>query len=476
MSNCSYDVFICYSRRDNELVRVIRDRLNRKEISCFCDFESLVNSNMQETLVQAIDNAGSFLFLCTSNSMQSAWANKELLYAYNRGKKIVPVVVGETELSDEYKFLFPTQWIHLDSQNIEQGLILIENAILYCSSHYQQEPAAEFPQKETSCKEYNIGDAEKATSSNDSKKGKIKRVLSNIGIAILFIFYILVVNMLFLNSDYIEGCLMLTPLFVLVICYGFRLNKSRKFRLKLYCETENDFDSTLTISIDGEAVKTLKGKGFACIAEEKGDYLITIESDNKEIASEKFTHTFNSQNNGAIKSVTLKRQVVKEGDITRYMCFIAGSTRLVNQRNAVRAVLSILYNKFEKHNLIISSYTFEDFKNNYTVGGQQMQYDEFIKTRANSAIFIVEDGIGEKTLGEYRLAKATFKESLHRPMIYIYANNLNSTDEYTQAFIEEARKDKCYWREYSDISTLMYKVNEDIDSELFDIFVFKNKS
>ena len=60
-------------------------------------------------------------------------------------------------------------------------------------------------------------------------------------------------------------------------------------------------------------------------------------------------------------------------------------------------------------------------------------------------------------------------------MIYIYANNLNSTDEYTQAFIEEARKDKCYWREYSDISTLMLKANEDIHSELFDIFMFNNK-
>lgn len=481
MLNRSYDVFICYSRRDNELVRTIFDRLNRKEIYCFSDFESLIGSNSQEALVQAIKNAKSFLFICTPNSVQSAWAIKELLFAYKSGKNIIPVIVDGTELPNELEILlYSIQYINLDTQNIEEGLVQIENTILHRLSHHKQEPTAEIPQQDILPKEDVVMQPKGAAQRKEANKEKAKSILSKIGIAILFIFYILTVNMLFLNSNYIEGCLMLTPLLLLVVYYCFGIQKSRKFRLKLYCETENNSDSTLTISIDGEAVKTLKGKGFAHIAEKKGNYLITIESDNKEIASEKFIHTFNAQNNDTIKSVTLKRisssaQAVKESDIIRYMCFIAGSTRLVNQRNAVRAVLSILYNKFEKHNLIISSYTFEDFKNHYTVEGQQMQYDEFIKTRANCAIFIVEDGIGKETLGEYRLAKETFKKSRQRPMIYIYANNLNSTDEYTQAFIEEARKDKCYWREYSDISTLMLKANEDIHSELFDIFMFNNK-
>lgn len=107
------------------------------------------------------------------------------------------------------------------------------------------------------------------------------------------------------------------------------------------------------------------------------------------------------------------------------MCFIAGSTRLVNERNATRAVLSILYNKWEHYNLVISSYTFEDFSNSYTVGGQQMHYDEFIEKKANCAIFIVENGVGEKTLEEYKLAIQTFKNNLQRPKIFVYANQLN---------------------------------------------------
>lgn len=483
MSSHSHDVFISFSRKDQAIANAIYKELRKNNVSCFFDLVSIQGGEeYQKIIVESINKAKIFLIICTPNSMQSAWVRNELAFAQNRRKPIIPIVMDDVQLSDDILFqLGKLRYLHIDSRNIEQGLNELERILHHLLKQTEGKPTEDIPQQEIKHKEPIIDDTEKATPNNDSRKGKSKKILRCIGIIILFVFYILLVNMSFLYDNYIEGCIMLTPPLLLVIGYGFWLKKSRKFHLKLYCETENNNDSTLTISIDGEAVKTLNGKGFVCITEKKGDYLIAIESDNKEIASEKFVHTFNAKNNGTIKSVTLKKtsstsQVVKESDITRYMCFIAGSTGLVNQRNAVRAILSILYNKFEKHNLIISSYTFEDFKNHYTVGGQQMQYDEFIKTKANCAIFIVENGIGEKTLREYRLAMDTFKKTLRRPKVFVYANNLNSTDEYTQAFIKETRKDNCYWREYSDITTLMLKANEDIHSELFDIFVFNNKS
>ena len=476
MSGCSYDVFISFSRKDQDIAHAIYEGLSNNGVSCFFDRENIQGGEeYQKIIVNGIDNAKVFLIICTPNSMQSAWVRNELAFAKNRQKSIIPIVIDDTQLSGALLLhLGELQYLHVDRRYLEQGLNKLERHLRHLLKQTDGKRTADLPQQEIKCTE------PKATPNNDSRKGNTKRLLCGIGITILFIFYTLLVNMSFLNGNYIEGYIMLTPPILIVIGFGFWLKKSRKLHLKLYCETEDNSDSTLTISVDGEVVTTLKGKGFICITEKKGDYLIAIEPDNKEFASEKFVHTFNTQSNGNIKSVILKRassapQVVEKSDITRYMCFIAGSTRLVNQRNAVRAVLSILYNKFEKHNLIISSYTFEDFKKHYTVGGQQMQYDEFIKTTANCAIFIVEDGIGEKTLREYRLAMDTFKKTLRRPKVFVYANNLNSTDEYTQAFIEETRKDNCYWREYSDISTLMLKANEDIHSELFDIFVFNNK-
>jgi hypothetical protein len=160
-------------------------------------------------------------------------------------------------------------------------------------------------------------------------------------------------------------------------------------------------------------------------------------------------------------------------EVTEFTCFIAGSTRLINERNATRAVLSILYNKWESHNLVISSYTFEDFSNSYSTGGQQIRYNEFIKEKATCAIFIVTENVGDKTLEEYRLSIDTFNKNHKRPKVFVYANNL-SDSKTTQEFIEEVKKNNSYWREYFDLQQLMSLIKEDIDSELFNIFIFKN--
>ena len=41
-------------------------------------------------------------------------------------------------------------------------------------------------------------------------------------------------------------------------------------------------------------------------------------------------------------------------------------------------------------------------------------------------------------------------------------------------FIKEVKKNNSYWREYYDLQQLMNLIKEDIDSELFNIFIFKN--
>jgi hypothetical protein len=53
----------------------------------------------------------------------------------------------------------------------------------------------------------------------------------------------------------------------------------------------------------------------------------------------------------------------------------------------------------------------------------------------------------------------------------VYAKNLGDS-EITKQFIEEVHKYNSYWREYSNIKDLMNLVKDDVDSELFNIFVF----
>ena len=80
------------------------------------------------------------------------------------------------------------------------------------------------------------------------------------------------------------------------------------------------------------------------------------------------------------------------------------------ERNALIAVVSKMHNRWEAERFRISSYTFEDFNRDVIPGGQQKLYDTFIENDADWCVFIISNGIGEKTLNEYRVAM----NSLHK--------------------------------------------------------------
>ena len=489
----NYDVFISYSRRDLDIVNSIAAALTKKNYTVFTDFTSITTgANFNDVFIDVLKASDLFLLICTPNSLASNWVYNELNYVINAGKIVIPVIVDNFDLPANYKFILSTkQWIDYDSSNITQstkqlvdGIIPYLNRVKHGSesatiedTHNEIEDKSE--SLETSAPTSEISTPQKAQ--NQQQTGSvIRKVLSITGIVILILLYLICVCGSFISEDYLTGIGLLVPVLLSVVGLFVLQVKSSKYDLKLYCETEDTKEkSTITISVDDRVVATLQGQDFVRLSEKSGDYLISVKSSCEAIATERFVHTFGKNNHGAIKQITLKAKDSKHLEkktneiATQFMSFIAGSTRLVNERNAVRAVLSVLYNKWERYNLVISSYTFEDFSNSYTVGGQQMRYDEFIANKAHCAIFIVENGIGPKTLNEYRLSIKTFEENGQRPKIFVYANSLNQ-EETTLQFIEEVRKHNSYWREYTNIPQLMNLVKEDIDGELFNIFILKN--
>ena len=61
-----------------------------------------------------------------------------------------------------------------------------------------------------------------------------------------------------------------------------------------------------------------------------------------------------------------------------YKVFIAGSTSLYVERDAIRAVVSEIHNKWSYKGITLTSYTFEDFDNKVHEGGLQKLYNTFI--------------------------------------------------------------------------------------------------
>jgi hypothetical protein len=486
MKGLNYDAFICYSHKDAEIANAIDDHLRNAGISTFFFANILLpGESFQETVVNIINSSRLIIFLCTPHSIQSNWVKNEVAYAINLGKTVVPIIIDDTELPDDMRFLlagFQHFHIHMATLGSDVKDIVIRLKYWF-GSRVESRESLETPL------ESHIGTSEERDTTvcavpalpQSSRKGGFIKVLTYIGIAIGVLFYLFTLAYSFDTSNYLQALALLSPLIIGALAFAYLRSKSRKYELKIYCEAEDDRESTLTVTLDDKIISSLKGRGMVRLNEKKGDYLISIESENPEFVSEIFTHSFSKENDKKLKHIVLKQkssfgaESAKEisSEVTEFTCFIAGSTRLINERNATRAVLSILYNKWESHNLVISSYTFEDFSNSYSTGGQQIRYNEFIKEKATCAIFIVTENVGDKTLEEYRLSIDTFNKNHKRPKVFVYANNL-SDSKTTQEFIEEVKKNNSYWREYFDLQQLMSLIKEDIDSELFNIFIFKN--
>ncbi len=491
MKDMNHDIYISYTSKDTELANIINRSIRKAGIETFI-FDSLTATanaglSYEEVVINAINTSKLVLFLCTGNSIQSNWVKNEVMHAYKLGKSIIPVMVDGTELPID---LYPlTRYKHLKISTVQLERD-IKHLIVSLIDFIQAARVADSPEETTQITATpsidQVNKVENYTASQTEatetpQKIILKKILSVVLytiIGIIGLFYLFGISLAFDSGNIGEGISFLAPILAAAILLIWHIYSARKYELKLHCSTEDDIESTLTVTVDDHVVTSFIGNGMVRLRERKSDCLICIDSKNPEIISERFTYRFCKENHGEIKQVTLKKKPSAKpeqltqtpSNITPFQCFIAGSTRLVDERNATRAVLSILYNKWENYNLVISSYTFEDFSNSYTIGGQQIQYNDFIKDKADCAIFIVTENVGDKTLEEYRLAVETFKSNRKRPKIFVYANNL-SDSELTKQFIDEVHKNNSYWRDYRDIKDLMNLVKDDVDSELFNIFV-----
>ena len=149
-----------------------------------------------------------------------------------------------------------------------------------------------------------------------------------------------------------------------------------------------------------------------------------------------------------------------------YKCFIAGATTITEERDAVRASLSQVVNRWGSLDIMLSSFTFEDFDNNHQ---QQMRYDEFIQNEADCVIVIITDGIGPKTIGEYRLAVSTLQKTKKRPKVVVYADEKSKNDPDVVEFKKEVENNKTYWVSYTSLNELKEKIQNEMTKQLLPI-------
>lgn len=108
MEQKKYNIFVSYSRADIDIVRKLVDDIHAKsKARCWVDWNGIESGDQfVDVIINAIDKVNTVLFILSDNSMSSEFARKEIEYARNTGKKIVPVVVDGGKLRGWFLFFF----------------------------------------------------------------------------------------------------------------------------------------------------------------------------------------------------------------------------------------------------------------------------------------------------------------------------------------------------------------------------------
>lgn len=136
---------------------------------------------------------------------------------------------------------------------------------------------------------------------------------------------------------------------------------------------------------------------------------------------------------------------------------MAGSINLNEPRGYYYGAMTALRNLWGSSYVQIEGKTYKDFSEALSEkeDGNQGDYNEYIKDKADIVFFVIDHGVGDKTVLEYELAVSAFKEK-GRPEIVVFCNK-NSSDETDVKKLKEKVSDlKQYWVDYKDNYVLEY--------------------
>jgi hypothetical protein len=120
------EIFISYSRDDMDLVHPFVVQISKAvEKDCWIDLKGIESGEeFEEVIMKAIDECKVVLFMLSDSSLKSQWTKREVYYAEDEAKRIVPVLVNGGKLRGWFKFHFGNiDFINIRSEEQKQKLI-----------------------------------------------------------------------------------------------------------------------------------------------------------------------------------------------------------------------------------------------------------------------------------------------------------------------------------------------------------------
>lgn len=144
-----HNIFISYSRRDKDVVFRLKDEIERVtgRGSCWIDLAGIESDKeFVDVIIEAIDQAETFLFMYSRHSDASEWTRKEVEYAQSEMKRIVFVRIDSEPLSKYYRFQFSGHDI-IDLQDKDEKRKLLLNPKEWAGCSCEAGSPAEEPVK-----------------------------------------------------------------------------------------------------------------------------------------------------------------------------------------------------------------------------------------------------------------------------------------------------------------------------------------
>jgi WD40 repeat protein len=105
-------IFISYSRKDLAFAQKIVDALAANDLDTWIDWKSIPKGeDWEQEIYRGIEEADAFLFLLSPDSVVSEMCNKELDHAVKNGKRILPIVIRDTDPKIIHPEISKRNWI-----------------------------------------------------------------------------------------------------------------------------------------------------------------------------------------------------------------------------------------------------------------------------------------------------------------------------------------------------------------------------
>ena len=117
------DIFISYKSEEEEYAQRIKKVLEDNGISCWMAPDSIpAGSNYMAEIPHAIEDCRAMIILISKKSQQSAWVKNEFSEAMTKQKRIIPYVIQDCELEDDFAFSMSTMQQVYAWKNEKQAL------------------------------------------------------------------------------------------------------------------------------------------------------------------------------------------------------------------------------------------------------------------------------------------------------------------------------------------------------------------